>query len=276
MSSIRERLTGLGMHGLADELDDIIAHASKRRSTPLALVERMLEIEERERARRSLERRSKRSRVGTFRPMSEFDWAWPKSLPRAKVESALALDFMREGKNLILIGAHGLGKTMIAKNVVHQAVQLYGLHSSSPQPTSSSTSADKSPLARSTAGCVTTRASAAASMSSATSATTRQAPNLFFRSSIAATKRSPPSSRRTRASRNGAPSFRAPHAPPPSSIDSSTTPKSSASRGKPTVYAKRSSTARRLCHAPDTRCPKPRQSASGVDLFGREEFRAFS
>jgi DNA replication protein DnaC len=123
MSSVRERLAALGMHGLADELDDVIAHASKRRSAPLALVERMLDIEERERARRSLERRSKRSRVGTFRPMSEFDWAWPKSLPRARVDSALSLDFMREGKNLILIGAHGLGKTMIAKNVVHQAVQ---------------------------------------------------------------------------------------------------------------------------------------------------------
>src|SRR5690606_6663500 len=160
MSSIRERLAALGMHGLADELDDLVAHAAKRRNAPLALVERMLDIEERERARRSLERRSKRSRVGSFRPMSEFDWTWPKSLPRAKVESALALDFMREEKNLILIGAHGLGKTMPRTSSTKRCSTATP-RSSSPRPISSSTSAGKSPHALSTGDSATTRASAA-------------------------------------------------------------------------------------------------------------------
>ena len=37
------------------------------------------------------------------------------------LERALELDFVREGRNLVLLGSNGLGKTMIAKNVAYQA-----------------------------------------------------------------------------------------------------------------------------------------------------------
>jgi DNA replication protein DnaC len=54
--------------------------------------------------------------------MADFDWAWPKALDRAAVERVLGLGFLEEGGNVILAGAQGLGKTMIARNVAHQAV----------------------------------------------------------------------------------------------------------------------------------------------------------
>ena len=54
--------------------------------------------------------------------MADFDWNWPKKIERDLIERALALDFIREGRNLVLIGTNGLGKTMIAKNIAHQAV----------------------------------------------------------------------------------------------------------------------------------------------------------
>ena len=34
----------------------------------------------------------------------------------------LTLDFLDRGDNVVLVGAHGLGKTMLAKNIAHQAV----------------------------------------------------------------------------------------------------------------------------------------------------------
>ena len=54
--------------------------------------------------------------------MADFDWNWPKKIERDLIERALTLDFIREGRNLVLIGTNGLGKTMIAKNIAHQAV----------------------------------------------------------------------------------------------------------------------------------------------------------
>ncbi len=43
-------------------------------------------------------------------------------IERDLIERALTLEFIREGRNLALIGSNGLGKTMIARNIAHQAV----------------------------------------------------------------------------------------------------------------------------------------------------------
>jgi DNA replication protein DnaC len=54
--------------------------------------------------------------------MADFDWSWPKSIDRDAVESALRLDFMNNARNVVLVASQGLGKTMIAQNIAHQAV----------------------------------------------------------------------------------------------------------------------------------------------------------
>jgi DNA replication protein DnaC len=54
--------------------------------------------------------------------MDEFDWSWPTKLDRDRLETALKLRFIDEGANLVIVGAHGLGKTMILKNIAHQAI----------------------------------------------------------------------------------------------------------------------------------------------------------
>ena len=59
--------------------------------------------------------------------MDAFDWAWPTRIDRAAVEAALHLDFLTAGRNCVLVAAQGLGKTMIAQNIAHQAV-LAGHH----------------------------------------------------------------------------------------------------------------------------------------------------
>jgi len=78
--------------------------------------------ETQDRAQRSLERRLAHARLGRFKPMADFDWGWPKVLDRDAVERVLALGFLESGSNVILAAAQGLGKTMIAKNIAHQAV----------------------------------------------------------------------------------------------------------------------------------------------------------
>jgi DNA replication protein DnaC len=54
--------------------------------------------------------------------MADFDWSWPTQVERNVIERALTLDFLSEARNLVLIGSNGLGKTMIAQNLCHQAV----------------------------------------------------------------------------------------------------------------------------------------------------------
>ena len=82
----------------------------------------MLAIEERERQKRSLERRLRHARVATFKPMTDFDWTWPKKIDREAIDELFALGFLKTGHNAVLVGPNGVGKTMILKNVAHQAV----------------------------------------------------------------------------------------------------------------------------------------------------------
>ncbi len=127
MTPLADQLTALGLRDTAAHLDDVVALATKRRWSPTQLLEHLVATEQQERTRRSLERRLARSRLGRFPPMSDFDWAWPKRLDRAAIEAALRLDFLAEARNVILVAAQGLGKTMIAQNIAHAAV-LAGTH----------------------------------------------------------------------------------------------------------------------------------------------------
>lgn len=119
---LTQRLSALGLHACAESLDDLIATATSRRFAPRTFLEEIVSREEAERRRRSLERRLSRSRIGSFKPIADFDWSWPKKIDRSLIERALSLDFIRDGRNLILLGPNGVGKTMIARNIAHAAI----------------------------------------------------------------------------------------------------------------------------------------------------------
>jgi DNA replication protein DnaC len=82
----------------------------------------LIQYEESERARRSLERRSKSAKLGRFKLMADFDWRWPTEIDRELIEQLFTLEFIREPANVIIIGENGCGKTMLAKNLAQHAV----------------------------------------------------------------------------------------------------------------------------------------------------------
>jgi DNA replication protein DnaC len=110
------------MRGLAVELDDLIARGTRDRWGPRQVIEEACRLEVADRARRSLDRRTHRARTGAFKALDQFDWQWPTRIDRTTIEKILTLEFVREPANVILIGPHGVGKTMLAKNIAHAAV----------------------------------------------------------------------------------------------------------------------------------------------------------
>jgi DNA replication protein DnaC len=122
MTDLVARLRSLGLLATAAALDDIVALATKKRWGATELLEYIVDIEGRDRAARGLERRTKRSRLERFKPMTDFDWNWPDKIERALCESVLRLDFIAEARNVVLVAPQGLGKTMIVQNIAHQAI----------------------------------------------------------------------------------------------------------------------------------------------------------
>lgn len=122
MTEFTSRLGALGFAALAENFDDIVALGTKKRWNLVQTFEHIVALEEKERAQRGLERRTRRSRLERFKPMADFDWNWPKQIERPLVESVSRLEFLEAKRNVVLVAPQGLGKTMIAKNIAHQAV----------------------------------------------------------------------------------------------------------------------------------------------------------
>jgi DNA replication protein DnaC len=122
VTDLQSRLHALGLLVTAADLDDLIATATKKRWGPQQLIEHIVAAEEQDRARRGLERRRARSRLERFKLMADFDWTWPTKIDRQLVQSAVRLDFIESARNVVLVAPQGLGKTMIAQNIAHQAI----------------------------------------------------------------------------------------------------------------------------------------------------------
>ena len=75
-----------------------------------------------ERACRGLERRLSNAHLGRFKPLADFDWHWPTQCDRSAIEELMGLRFILDAANVVLLGPNGVGKTMIARNIAHQAV----------------------------------------------------------------------------------------------------------------------------------------------------------
>ncbi len=121
-NDLQTQLIRIGLRATASNLDDLIARATRQRLSPRDLIEEIARAETADRSSRSLRRLLGQARIGRFRPIADFDWSWPQKIDRDLIERALSLDFISEGRNLILLGANGLGKTMIAKNIAYAAV----------------------------------------------------------------------------------------------------------------------------------------------------------
>ena len=108
--ALRKRLRSLTLYGLAVQDNDLLTEP---------WLQRVIDIEDRERKRRSLERRLTSARVAAFKPIADFDWVWPKTIDRKLIDELFSLAFINDAVNVVLLGPNGIGKTMIAKNLVH-------------------------------------------------------------------------------------------------------------------------------------------------------------
>lgn len=121
-TTLTSNLRRLGLLRTAEDLNDLLARATQRRWSPATLLEHVASTELEDRRRRSIERRLKAAHLGRFKPIADWDWNWPTALDRPALERILALDFLARTDNVILVGAQGLGTTMLAKNLVHETV----------------------------------------------------------------------------------------------------------------------------------------------------------
>lgn len=112
-TELRERIVKLGLRGVAANWEDF---------RDAEILRKLVEVEELDRGDRGLQRRLRNAKLGRFKPFSDFDWKWPKSIDHTAVEEAFTLRFLDEPANVILVGPNGVGKSMIGQNLAYQAI----------------------------------------------------------------------------------------------------------------------------------------------------------
>lgn len=112
-ATLKHRAQALQLHGVLSHWDTCCTEP---------WVGTLLDWEEQERSRRSMERRLHSARIGRFKPLVDYDWSWPEQIDQASVSELMTLQFLHSASNAILVAPSGVGKTTIAQNIAHQAV----------------------------------------------------------------------------------------------------------------------------------------------------------
>ena len=118
LDTLRQQVSALKLHGL-------LAHWDELTDDALAWVAQWIDWETRERAQRGLQRRLRAAHIGRFKPLADFDWDWPSQCDKSAVTQLMRRDFIAEAVKVVLVGPNGVGKSLIAQNLAHQAV-LHG------------------------------------------------------------------------------------------------------------------------------------------------------
>lgn len=118
MSELKSLASKLGFHAIASNWSEY---------ADCDWLEGLLLREQKEKEKRNLDTRLREARIGSFKPISEFDWGWPERIDREQIEELFTLDFVKESLNVALVGNEGLGKTMIIQNLAYTAV-MRGYH----------------------------------------------------------------------------------------------------------------------------------------------------
>jgi DNA replication protein DnaC len=116
-AELRAQAAELRLHGLLAHWDELMGNPETEQR-----VRQWLGWESVERTHRSLERRLREAHLGRFKPLADFEWDWPKECDRTAVEELMSLQFLTDASSVVLFGPNGVGKSMVAANIAHQAV----------------------------------------------------------------------------------------------------------------------------------------------------------
>ena len=104
-------LAELKLHRIAELYQEVLDEAARKQSSMLDVLAGLIGAEAAARRQRALERRIDRARLPKRKTLEEYDFTFPKRLPKQAVLRLFDCDFVAQHACGILIGPTGTGKS---------------------------------------------------------------------------------------------------------------------------------------------------------------------
>lgn len=114
----------LRLSGLVDSLAMRLQEAQSHQLSHEQFLEIIFQDELNVRQQRLIERRRKTARFRDTKTLEDFDWSFNTSIKRAQVYELASGHFIRQRRDLLLLGPPGLGKSHLAQALGAQAIKM--------------------------------------------------------------------------------------------------------------------------------------------------------
>ena len=125
MKTITEKFEQLKMKACAQNLEEVMKMAEEKNWPPLNIMEHLLDLELEARRIRRITLRFKESKLIEKPTINQFDFNFHVSRKKQKtlILNLMSLEFIKQKKDIILIGNPGVGKSFLAKCIAYAATQ---------------------------------------------------------------------------------------------------------------------------------------------------------
>jgi DNA replication protein DnaC len=120
---LTEACRKLRLSGLATSLDLRVQEATANQLPHAQFLELLLQDELNVRAQRQLERRKKAAGFRDLKPLEDFDWSFNPSIKRSQIYDLATAQFIRQHRDILLLGPPGVGKSCLAQALGHAALR---------------------------------------------------------------------------------------------------------------------------------------------------------
>jgi DNA replication protein DnaC len=121
--SLRSALKQLRLSGLLDSLEVRLHEAAGNGLHHVEFLELILQDELAVRADRQLQRRVKAAQFRELKTLDDFDWSFNPSIKKKQVCDLASCRFVREARDVLLLGPPGVGKSFLAQAIGYQALK---------------------------------------------------------------------------------------------------------------------------------------------------------
>ncbi len=122
--NLKDACRVLRLSGLAASLDLRVQEATSHQLPHAQFLELLLQDELNVRAQRLLERRKKAASFRDLKPLEDFDWSFNPSIKRSQIFDLATGQFIRQHRDVLLLGPPGVGKSFLAQALGHAAIRV--------------------------------------------------------------------------------------------------------------------------------------------------------